>query len=148
MTVFGVPFSVGGVTNVPYVAGAANNNRPGIRCTATQCSLRITGLSQTSYFMRVSSIYRNIAMQISATGGGGTPLELEGAQAVIDSTGKASDVLRRIQVHVPLRASSKNQLSDYAIQSTDAICKRFSVMDGYFDTDVPGVTSTNRLCQP
>lgn len=147
MTVFGVPFSVGGITNVAYMAGSANNNRRGVSCDDAQCSLRITGLSQTSYYMRVSSIYRNVAMQISATGGG-VALELEGAQAVIDSTGKASDVLRRIQVHVPLRASSQNQLSDYAIQSTDAVCKRFSVMDGYFDNSVSSVTSTNRLCQP
>jgi hypothetical protein len=74
---------------------------------------------------------------------------MEGAQAVIDSTGKAQDVLRRIQVNVPLRATSQNELSDYAIQSTDAICKRFSVMNGgYYDNDVTGVTSTsgNRLC--
>jgi Tfp pilus assembly protein PilX len=85
MTVFGVPFSAGGITTTPYVAGAANDNRRGIRCTATQCSLRITGLSQTSYYLRVSSIYRNVAMQISARSGG-TTLELEGAQAVIDST--------------------------------------------------------------
>lgn len=148
MTLFGVPFSTGGVSSVPYTADTANDNRRGITCTATECSLRITGLTQTHYYMRISSIYRDAALQVSAVDGGGTNVELQGAQAVVDSTGKAQDVLRRIQVHMPLRASSKNQLSDYAIQSTDAICKRFSIMEGFFANDVTGVTSSNRLCQP
>jgi hypothetical protein len=73
---------------------------------------------------------------------------MQGAQAVIDSTGKAQDVLRRIQVHVPLTPSSENSLSDYALQSSEALCKRFIVMDSYFDNQVTGVTSTNPLCQP
>jgi Tfp pilus assembly protein PilX len=149
MTTFAVPFSSGGVTSIPYAANTANtNNRVGVRCTNSGCSLTITGLNQNSYYMRISSIYQDAALQVSGTNAGGANMEISGAQAVIDATGKAQDVLRRIQVNVPLRASSQNQLSDYAIQSTDSICKRFSVMDGYFDTDVSGVTSTNRLCQP
>jgi Tfp pilus assembly protein PilV len=148
MTTFAVPFSSGGTSVIPYVPDVANDNRRGVSCNASGCSLRINGLSQSNYYMRISSIYRNVGMQISATDAGGASLGLTGAQAVVDSTGKAQDVLRRIQVHVPIRASSQNQLSDYAIQSTDAICKRFSVMDGYFDSDVSGVTSTNRLCRP
>jgi type II secretory pathway pseudopilin PulG len=151
MTVFAVPFSsgAGGMFTIPYVASSANDNRRGVSCTTPSgCTLRVTGLSQSSYYLRISSIYRNAALQLSARGPGGVAVELEGSQAVIDATGKAQDVLRRIQVHVPLRASSQNQLSDFAIQSTDAICKRFSVMDGYFDSSVTSVTSTNRLCQP
>jgi hypothetical protein len=148
MTTFAVPFSSGGASSVPYAADTANDNRRGVRCTTSGCSLSITGLNQNNYYLRISSIYRSVALQVSATNDGGSPMEISGAQAVIDATGRAQDVLRRIQVHVPLRASSQNQLSDYAIQTTDSICKRFAVMDGYFDTDVSSVTSTNRLCQP
>jgi Tfp pilus assembly protein PilX len=149
MTTFGVPFSSGGTTSIGYAAGASNtNNLVGVRCNNTECSLSITGLSQNSYYMRVTSMYKNVALQVTAVDGSSNPIELQGAQAVIDSTGKAEDVLRRIQVNVPLRGTSKNDLSDYAIQSTDAICKRFSVMDGYFNTEASGVTSSNRLCQP
>ena len=152
MTTFVVPMragSAGAVSSVGYAAGTGNtNNRVGTICSATGCTFSITGLSQNAYYLRVTSLYRDVAMQVSATEGGGAAVEMEGAQAVIDSTGKAQDVLRRIQVNVPLRATSQNELSDYAIQSTDAICKRFSVMQGYFDNDVTGVTSTsaNRLC--
>lgn len=152
MTTFGVPFPTpSGSTSIPYRPSTTNdNNAEGVRCTNTRCTLTITGLSQNSYHLRVASLYQNSSLQVSATNGGGTTLELEGAQAVIDSTGKAGDVLRRIQVNVPLRSTSENQLSDYAIQSTDSICKRFAIMNGYFDNEARlGTVSTNsgnRLC--
>jgi hypothetical protein len=151
MTTFAVPLRVGGVATVPYAASTANtNNRVGVVCTsANGCSLTINGLTQNSYHLRITSLYRNVALQVSGNNGG-TALEIEGSQAVIDVTGKASDVLRRIQVNVPLRSTSQNELSDYAIQSTDSICKRYSVMNGYFDNDAALSTVTsnsgNRLC--
>jgi Tfp pilus assembly protein PilX len=149
MTFFAEPFASGGSASIAYAAGAANtNNLVGARCTNSGCALTITGLSASSYYMRVTSIYKNVALQVTADDSSSNAIELQGAQAVIDATGKSGDVLRRIQVNVPLRSTSKNELSDYAIQSTDAICKRFAVMNGYFDSSVTGVTSTNRLCQP
>lgn len=149
MTSFAYPVTAATSADVPYVAGASNPNvRVAKNCTATGCSLNITGLSTTSYYMRISSIYRNVSLQIKGLDSGGGAIEMAGAQAQIDSTGRAQDVLRRIQVSVPLASNSQNQMSDYAIQSTDSVCKRFSIMDNYFSNDVSGVTSTNRLCQP
>jgi hypothetical protein len=150
MTTFLVPQrpgSAGSTNTTPYAAGGANN-RIGINCTDTDCNLTFTGLSTNQYYVRVSSIYKEVSLQLNAFNSSGTPLELQGAQAVIDATGKAQDVLRRIQVHVPLTPSSVNRLSDYSMQSTDAICKRFIIMDNYFDSQVSGVTSTNPLCAP
>lgn len=149
MTAFAVPVTAGGTATRAYAPGSANgNSRFGASCNATRCTLTINGLNQNAYHMRVSSIYKDVDLKITATRAGGGAAELSGAQAVIDSTGRAQDVLRRIQVNVPLRPTSKNELSDFAIQSTDAICKRYTVMNGYFDNTVTGVTSTNRLCQP
>lgn len=74
-------------------------------------------------------------------------LGLKGAQIKVDSTGKAQDVLRRIQVRLPLNATgSQNQLPDNALQSTDSICKRFSAMDDYLDLSNT-VDGDNALCQ-
>jgi hypothetical protein len=149
MTTFAVPFSNGGTATIPFAAGTGNaNNLVGMSCNATNCTLTITGLTQNSYHMRVTSLYQDVAMQVTGTVAGGGAAEISGAQAQIDATGKAQDVLRRIQVNVPMRGDSKNQLSDYAIQSTDSICKRYSVMDGYYDSGTADVTSSNRLCQP
>lgn len=149
MTTFAVPFRSGGTTTMPYAASVANvNNAKGVSCSNSSCSLTINTLNANSYYLRISSLYRNVSLQVSGANASGAELEIKGAQAVIDSTGRAQDVLRRIQVNVPLSATSLNQLSDYAIQSTDALCKRFSVQSGFFDSDVNGVTSSNRLCQP
>lgn len=150
MTTFAVPLSAGGISTIPYVPGTANaNNLVGMSCTASNCSLTINGLSQNSYYMRISSVYRNMAMQVTGQDNTGA-VHIAGAQVVIDATGKAQDVLRRIQVNVPVLSTSQNQLSDYALQSTTAICKRYAVMNGYFakDSAVSGVVGSSRLCGP
>ena len=147
MTTFAMPFASGGTNSIGYKASTTNtDNIIGVRCTSDSCTLQITGLSQDTYHLRISSIYRDVSLQVSATNTSGGAVELKNAQAVIDSTGKAQDVLRRIQVNVPYGTSSKNALSDYAIKSTDSICKRYSVMTGFFQNNVSGVTSDNRLC--
>jgi hypothetical protein len=114
--------------------------------------MTITGLGATQYYMRVSSIYKDVSLVVRATDAADVPLSLAGTQAVIDSTGKAKDVLRRIQVHIPITPTGG---VDYALQTTDAICKRFISMDGYFASSaaaaVSGLTSIsvppNPLCQ-
>lgn len=146
MTTFLVPQSSGGGTTTTFAAGGANN-RIGVTCTNANCTFSITGLTVNQYYLRVSSIYKNVSLQVTAFDASNNQLALRDAQAIIDATGKAQDVLRRIQVHVPLTVSSQNQMSDYVMQSTDSICKRFVTMDNFFDTQVTGVTSANPLCQ-
>lgn len=162
MTSFVVPVRPGGsglavggsgLPEITYTTGGGNN-RFGVVCSNTSCNLRINIPSpQTQYYMRVSSIYKDVSLQVSALDGT-NPVSLQGAQGLIDATGKAEDVLRRVQVRVPLTGSSTNLLSDYAIQSNEAICKRFSVMDGFFDNNADDVvasvaaSTTNPLCRP
>jgi hypothetical protein len=159
MTAFLVPVPSSVTTSIPYpstlpTSSTNTNNRVATRCTNTSCTMTITGLNSTQYYMRVSSLYKEVSLRIRATDSTGSAVGLQGVQAIIDATGKAQDVLRRVQVRVPLTGSSNNQLSDYAIQSTDAICKRYAVMDGYFQsyaaTAVSGLTSIttppNPLC--
>ena len=155
MTSFLVPLrpgSGGSANPIAYTTGGGNN-KLGVVCTNASCSYAVSfAAPQSQYYMRVSSIYKDVSLQIDAVDGSGNPVRLRGAQAVIDATGKAQDVLRRIQVRVPLAGSSTNLLSDYAIQSNEAICKRFSVMDGFFQSDANavvssvGVSTTNPLC--
>lgn len=159
MTSFLVPMRTGGSSSIGYPGGTAStnnpNNRVGMLCSGTSCSMTITGLNANQYYMRVSSIYKDVKLVVTARDSTNTVLSLNGAQAVIDATGKAQDVLRRVQVRVPLLPVNNSQLSDYAIETTDAICKRFIAMDGYFQssaaTAVSGLTSIstppNPLCQ-
>jgi hypothetical protein len=148
MTTFAVPFSTGGTGSILYAVPASNtNNRVGVSCTNTSCSLTITGLSQNNYHLRVSSIYKDVALQITASSPSGGQIRIAGSQAVIDSTGKAQDVLRRIQVNLPYRETSENQNSDYAIEMQGSLCKRYAVSQGFLSIDGSGVTSSNPLCQ-
>jgi hypothetical protein len=148
MTTFAVPFSSGGTASIPFSASGANtNNRVGVSCSSSGCSLTITGLTQNNYHLRVSSIYKDAAMQVSATDATNNQLKIAGSQAVIDVTGKAQDVLRRIQVNVPYRTTTKNELSDYAIEMQGSLCKRYSIMSGFLSVDGTGITSSNPLCQ-
>lgn len=154
MTIFAVPLSSGGTNNVTYAAGTANaNNRIGVSCNnSSGCALRIDipgGSARNSYHLRVSSIYRDNSLTVEGQNASGGSLEIRGAQAVIDVTGKAQDVLRRIKVAIPIRTTSKNLHSDYAIEMTGSLCKRYAIMQGYISNQADGGGSpTNGLCQP
>lgn len=127
----------------------SGDNVLGVKCTNANCSVTIDRLGQSQYYLRVSSIYRPATLQVSASGPGG-PVGLSGAQIVIDATGKAQGQLRRIQENIPL--ASQNQLSDFAIETYDSVCKRFAVMggsgSGYYNNSIPaGLTGNSKLCQ-
>ena len=136
-TVFAVPVT-GGTATYGYGEG---NKVIGVTCTDTSCRLTLTGLTDSQYYLRLISLYQDASMTVTSS------LGLKGAQIKIDSTGKAQDVLRRIQVRLPLSTTgSQNQLPDNALQSTDSICKRFSAMDNYLNLSNT-VDGDNELCQ-
>lgn len=96
-------------------------------------------------YVRVQSVYKNSDIELTGTDTSGNPIQFKNAQALIDSTGKAGDVLKRIQVRLPLQTGTSNDLSDYAIQTTDSLCKRFSVMDNWSGNS-GSAGGTSRLC--
>ena len=90
-----------------------------------QCNAEITNISGANiFYLRLKPVYNNADVTITAFSNG-QPVELVGEQAMIDSTGKANDVLRRIQVRVPLRTSYF--MPEFAIESLGTWCKRLAV---------------------
>ena len=151
-----VPTSLTTSVGFPGTPASSNgNNLVATHCNNTQCSMKITGLNSTNYYLRLLSFYKDVSLQITGTDSSGTAAKLQGAQAVVDATGKSQDILRRIQVRLPLTASSTNLMSDYALQTTDAVCKRFAATDGYFQSYAAAAVSSltsitappNPLCQ-
>lgn len=142
---------------VSYVShsGPANNRRPALTqadcdngATYGSCLITVTNLNGDDEFMlRLSSLYRTSNVEIRAYQNAGSPLELVGTQAIIDATGKAQDVLRRIQVRMPLIASNV-PLPGSALQSSGSICKRFNSAPGIFGVadDIVEPDATNRMC--
>jgi hypothetical protein len=101
------------------------------KCSSnTSCTMTLTGLSGDDYFLRLSTLYRTTNLTIQAAQSGGKPIGLLGAQALIDVTGKAQDVLRRLLVAVDLSAGNLVQNPITALTSGDTVCKRFSVALG------------------
>jgi Tfp pilus assembly protein PilX len=130
--------------NTPYAA----NGGPivdAVGCASGTCSANITGLGSNTYYMRLSRLYLDSNVQIKMTGN----RSFKDSQAVIDSTGKAQDVLRRVLVSVPLKASGNGTIPGSALISGDSICKRFRLSpDGYFNINsfIDG-DGGNPLCQ-
>lgn len=90
-----------GSNNGAIISGNCNTSHSG---HAYNCSSVINNLgsltNQTTFFISIRSIYSRSHVNVTAYNGS-TKLTLTGAQTVIDSTGKAQDVLKRIQVRVP-----------------------------------------------
>lgn len=138
------PLTSGGVTAADYRYGGSNII--GVKCASGSCSftinkLNVAGPPSDKYYARLTLLYEDSdVVSISGTLPSGVAGTFEGGQAVIDSTGKAQDVLRRIQVRVPLTGSAGNSpLPLNALQTTSGICKHFTIVPG-------GSATPNSLC--
>ncbi len=107
---------------------AAKCDSPAGNPAAGQCTATIQGLGVVAgqgLFMHIRSIYKDSLVTISGTNGGGTPVRFTEAQAVIDSTGKANDVLKRLQVRIPL--VEHYDLPAFVVETINGICKQLDV---------------------
>lgn len=158
LTGFFVPSRSGGAGNISYAADKGKPNTVAANCDVaayTTCRAIIDNLGGgTNFMLRISSIYKTSNIVVTANQSG-NPVGISGAQAVIDATGKAQDVLRRIQVRMPLTVASDGSIPNYAIQTNSAICKRFQLSPTYFRIpgDIEnGITeqrdTSNPMCNP
>ncbi len=112
----------GGVTN-------AHCDVTGLSSGQYACKMTVKDLDDTnnSYYLRIGSLYRKAFVQVVAyTDDLATnPVSLHGAQAVIDVTGRAGDVFRRIEERVNL--ANDSMWPPYAIESGESICKDFVI---------------------
>jgi Tfp pilus assembly protein PilX len=104
------------------------------------CTANITGLSGKSYTLRLVSLYKTSDITITPMSGG-SPVSTD-SQVLVDATGNANGVLRRIQVHIPVTDYS-GTIPGFAIQSNSAVCKRFFATPSYYANagDVPNPES-------
>lgn len=148
-TMFFYPTTDPQVFDYDYNATGLTGSILPMGCTvADGCKLDLTELNGASYSLRLSAIYVGGSFDVTADSASG-PVLFSGAQAEIDATGKAQDVLRRVQVRISLSQSGGLPNTDYAIQSGSSLCKRF----GYSATDfqIPNdmkQDENNPLCKP
>jgi hypothetical protein len=148
-TFFFYPTRQGGVPSMPY--GTATGTVQRMACTnaTSSCRVNITGLPNgtTNYALRLSAIYQQGTVEINGTRQGGAAITFKDAQAQVDVTGRAQDVLRRIQVRLSLGQVTNN--ADFGLQSGGGICKHFSYTTSDLDFEDTRVEdSTNPMCLP
>lgn len=123
-----------------------------ISCSTTQCMTSITNMPRDvdDYDLRLQALYVDGTFDIQAFDPPPTssPIMLLDAQAQIDVTGKADDVLRRIQVRIPLVPNGK--YGDYGVVSGSSVCKRFSITPNTIivPADIVGQDPSNPSCRP
>lgn len=128
------PVSLANFSQKGYVVGSSCSGGSNPTCTGT---IILSGNAKTSdYYVRLSSLYgdtdRVVIDASNTTGLGGSSAFFIGAQAKIDVTGRAQDVLRRVEVIVPLQIYDTTLIPQGGVQSSADVCKQFSVYDGYF----------------
>lgn len=118
------------------VSGHCNSGNP----QSKFCSVQINGMGRDTppgtnedYFVIVKPLYQEADFSFQAISGT-TPQPLSGAQAIVDVTGKAADVLRRVRVAVPIGLGAELStiqgiLPNAALETTKEICKQL-VNDG------------------
>ncbi len=104
--------------------------------TPRMCSVIINGLASSDLFLRLRAIYKPVAVTVVAYNGS-APVPISGAQAVVDSTGRAQDVTRRIQVRIPLAPAYL--FPEFAIESANTFCKRMTVWGAGAEGSRPNV---------
>ncbi len=127
-----------------FINGNCNDKHPNKLTHPSYCNIEINNIGNNNgvVYLRLRAIYRPVAINVKIHDNTGAITPVINAQAVIDSTGKAQDVLRRIQVRVPL--SGDYLFPEDAITSLDTICKRaaFPQSGAGFINELPVEDST------
>lgn len=91
------------------------------------CNVRINlgDAAQANLLLSLRWVYSPSRVTIQAYDSNDNRLRIKNAQTLVDSTGKAQDVLRRIQVRVPVRSNYNH--TDYALETMEGICKQLEV---------------------
>jgi hypothetical protein len=79
-----------------------------------------------SYYLRITPFYEQSSIEVEAQDAGGQQLGLANAQASIDATGNANDVLKRIEERVCISNLCNSAAPTTAVQSATGIEKQFT----------------------
>lgn len=125
-----------GATPAPTISAFDVGDRyfiVGASCTVEngdcRAQINLDGEAQTKrYYARLTMLYRDTSkLTIDGTLVNSSSAQFNGAQVVVDSTGKARDVLRRVQTRFSLGVNKDTSVPISAVGSGGTICKRFTV---------------------
>lgn len=108
--------------SAPFLVRCDQNAQPFV-CNLT---VNLTGAlapAGQKLYVRLTSVYANTHFSLGLQQAGGT-VQLNQVQPIIDSTGQANDVFRRVQARVGF---SNPTVPEFSLESGDNICKDFEV---------------------
>lgn len=163
------PDSTSNLQPAQYFSNIKNGDVYGALCTPSTCEFTIDYTNPAnpsttnpaslpdSQMAKINDFYGSNQMQYKlfaskfcasgCPGFQGNPLDFEGDQIQIDSTGRAQTELRRVQVVTSLTPTPTLTPPDYAIQTDDTLCKRLQIQNNsgtYSVTEnIPGLAPTD-----
>lgn len=106
----------------------------GYACSATFTLPTPVGGGTRTAFLRITPLYNHTHFQVTLNRSGTTPLQFNGVQPEIDSTGRANSMFRRVASRVDLIDTSF-PYPDGAVDVAGNLCKDFAVTpDEYIGT--------------
>lgn len=123
-------------------SGSASANLGSYACQVT-LTLPGGGLSAATndYYLLITPLYRDARIRARLMQGG-TDRTFEAVQPRIDSTGRASDVFRRVEVRTNFPGDNFDMLR-YGVSVGDNICKQFQVTDDPTQFEDPAAALCN-----
>ncbi len=145
-----------GASNLDFASdgrGApASRNYPAVsRCDSTfsfnggyACSTDIAvpalGSGTRKAYLQLTSIYNKATYKVQILGGSGNVLNFDNVQPIVDSTGRASDLFRRIRARVAMSEGMPTTYPEAALHVGKSLCKDFFVTNS--PADYSGDTDT------
>ncbi len=106
------------------------------------CNVSITPtIPSNGYYIHIVPYYTDADVSITAYASSLSPISFFGSQALIDATGQASGVSKRIEERICISTLCSNQAPNQAILSQNNICKYFTARPGVITNRNPGTCS-------
>ena len=121
-------------SNTDYIGGD-------YACTAHLDAPANIPANSTVAYLRLTSLYRDTSVSVSLLDSSNNVVQLNGVQPIIDSTGRASNVFRRISSRVS-PVADRFPFPEYAVDITGNLCKSFYITPTTSATASPACSTT------
>ena len=111
----------------------------GYACS-TDVAIPALGGGTRKAYLQLTSLYNKSTYKVQILGGSGNVINFDNVQPIVDSTGRASDLFRRIRARVALSEGMPTTYPDAALRLGKSLCKDFFVTNT--PSDYSGDTDT------
>ena len=131
----------GGITNWPFRARCISEFVSSYGCSAEIDLPREVEAGSRVSLLRLTALYRSASVRLSLYNGT-TPVDFDGVQPAVDSTGRAGDIFRR--VYARLSMTDQHTYPEYAVDLREgSLCKNFFVTNNPAEaSEVNGTSCT------